>query len=344
MRAMTRRLPSSGAEAFGLPQEDPELVGAVVDAMARVEASLKDAVDHADPYIAAAAGHLLEAGGKRFRPLLTVLASQLGPQAGKVDDDVVRAAVVVELTHLASLYHDDVMDEALLRRGADSANARWGNTVAILTGDLLFARASQVVSALGAQAVRVQAETFEVLCSGQIHETVGPAPGQDPVEHHLRVLAEKTGVLIATAGRFGAWFGGCDAATTETMRQYGERIGVAFQLSDDVIDLASESGESGKTPGTDLREGVPTLPVLLARRSNDPADQRLLELLDGDLDDDQRLAEALSLLRVHPAMAQAREHTRQWADDARAVLAPLPDGPVKAALAQLAQGVVDRSA
>ncbi|WP_460446059.1 polyprenyl synthetase family protein [Angustibacter aerolatus] len=334
----------TAADAFGLPIDDPALAAAVTDGMERVEKQLEQAVDHVDVFIAGAARHLLEAGGKRFRPLLTVLSAQLGPEPGPVSDDVVRAAVVVELTHLASLYHDDVMDEAMLRRGADSANARWGNTVAILTGDLLFARASQVVTDLGVEAVRVQAETFEVLCAGQTHETIGPPEGADPVEHYLTVLGEKTGSLIATAGRFGARFGGADDAVVEVMRRYGERIGVAFQLADDLIDLASESAESGKTPGTDLREGVPTLPVLLARRSTDPADARLLELLDGDLHDDARHAEALELLRAHPAMTEAREVTRQWADDARAALSSLPEGPITRALAQLAHGVVERSA
>jgi heptaprenyl diphosphate synthase len=335
---------STGTAAFGLELDDPTLSAAVVAGMDRVEQALRSSVEHVDGYIAEVAGHLLEAGGKRFRPLLTVLASQLGPRPGQVSEDVVRAAVVVELTHLASLYHDDVMDEASMRRGATSANARWGNTVAILTGDLLFARASQVVSGLGAEAVHIQATTFEVLCSGQIRETVGPGAGQDPVEHYLRVLAEKTGVLIATAGRFGAWFGGCDAETIEVLRQYGERIGVAFQLADDLIDLVSEAGESGKTPGTDLREGVLTLPVLLARRSTDPADARLLDLLAGDLSDEARHGEALRLLRAHPALDQAREYTRHWADQARRALDPLPEGPVRATLAALADGVVERTA
>jgi heptaprenyl diphosphate synthase len=335
---------ASGADAFGLAIDDADLAAALADGMARVETSLRESVGHVDNYISTTAGHLLEAGGKRFRPLLTVLAAQAGPQVGKTSDDVVKAAVVVELTHLASLYHDDVMDEALLRRGSDSANARWGNTVAILTGDLLFARASQVVADLGADAVRVQAMTFEMLCSGQIRETVGPAPGQDPVQHYLAVLADKTGVLIATAGRFGAWFGGCDEATVEVMRRYGERIGLAFQLADDLIDLSSESGESGKTPGTDLREGVATLPVLFARESTDPADARLLELLAGDLADDALHAEALTLLQAHPAMERAREQTRRHAEAARAALAPLADGPVKTALSRLAQAVVERTA
>ena len=328
--------------------DDPAVSAALDEGMARVEAALREAVHHVDGYIAGASNHLVQAGGKRLRPLLTLLAGQLGSGSavaapGSASDDVVKAAVVVELTHLASLYHDDVMDEALLRRGVPSANARYGNTVAILTGDLLFARASQVVADLGTEAVRTQAQTFERLCAGQIAETVGPAPGQDPVAHYLSVLADKTGSLIATAGLFGARFGGCDEATVEIMRQYGERLGVAFQLADDLIDLASATEESGKTPGTDLREGVPTLPVLLARRSSDPADAELLELLNGSLDDDVRLARAVQLLRAHPALEQARRQTAAWADQARAALAPLPDSPVKAALQMLATAVVQRS-
>ena len=325
--------------------DDPAVSAALDEGMARVEAAIREAVHHVDGYIDGASNHLVEAGGKRLRPMLTLLAGQLGVgSSGPASDDVVKAAVVVELTHLASLYHDDVMDEALLRRGVPSANARYGNTVAILTGDLLFARASQVVADLGTEAVRIQAMTFERLCAGQIAETVGPPPGHDPVAHYLSVLADKTGSLIATAGLFGARFGGCDEATVEVMRQYGERLGVAFQLADDLIDLASASEESGKIPGTDLREGVATLPVLLARRSSDPADGELLELLAGSLDDDARLARALYLLRQHPALSAARAQTAAWADDARAVLAPLPDSPVKSALDLLATAVVQRSA
>jgi heptaprenyl diphosphate synthase len=312
---------------------------------------LEQAVEQADGYISGVSGLLVAAGGKRFRPLLTLLAGLLGPNARDADgsyrdralDDVVKAAVVVELTHLASLYHDDVMDEAMLRRGADSANARYGNTVAILTGDLLFSRASQLVSELGADAVRLQAVTFERLCTGQIRETVGPSSEEDPVEHYLGVLAEKTGSLIATAGHFGAQFSGCDDSTVAIMRQNGEHIGVAFQLADDLIDLASESAESGKTPGTDLREGVPTLPVLLARRSTDPGDGRLLELLAGGLDDDDRHREALTLLRSHPSMTEAQAETERWAERARGCLEPLPESPVKTALQDLSVAVVRRS-
>ena len=235
------------------------------------------------------------------------------------------------------------MDEALQRRGVPSANARWDNTVAILTGDFLFARASDVLADLGPEAVRIQARTFERLVVGQIRETVGPAEGADPVEHYLSVVADKTGSLIATSGRFGAMLSGADPDVVETLTRYGERIGVAFQLSDDLLDVSSEAAESGKTPGTDLREGVATLPVLHVRRSDDPADHRLRQLLGGPLVDDAAHAEALGLLRVHPAMESARTEVRRCADDARDLLRQLPDIPARAALESLCDVVVERT-
>jgi heptaprenyl diphosphate synthase len=329
------RVAATGA----LPTADPALEAALRTGLDDVEALLATAVSGVHASFGDASGHLMTAGGKRFRPLLTVLASQLGSGAGA---DVVRAAAVVELTHLASLYHDDVMDEAALRRGTASANAHYGNTVAILTGDLLFARASSLVAELGPEAVIVQAATFERLVTGQTRETVGPTAGEDPVQHYLGVLADKTGALIATSGRFGAEFSGCPPEVVEVLVEYGERIGVAFQLADDLIDLASETGQSGKTPGTDLREGVPTLPVLLARASTDPADAELLELLDGDLTDDARHARALTLLRAHPSLEAAKTQTVAWADAAREALAPLPPSSVRDALDALAEGVVTR--
>ena len=201
----------------------------------------------------------MAAGGKRFRPMLALLAAQLGdPDAPEV---IVAPPWSCELTHLATLYHDDVMDEAAVRRGAPSANSRWSNSVAILTGDLLFARASDLLADLGPEAVRIQARTFERLVTGQIRETVGARPGEDPVAHHLAVLADKTGSLVATSARFGAGFAGVDASLVEALTAFGEEVGVAFQLSDDLLDIVSEGGASGKSPGTDLREGIATLPV-----------------------------------------------------------------------------------
>ncbi|AXG78373.1 polyprenyl synthetase family protein [Streptomyces paludis] len=329
---------------FGLSVRDQALEADVQTGLAAVEAGLLDATKSDVPFITEAAQHLVRAGGKRFRPLLVMLASQFGdPYA----PGVVPAAVVVELTHLATLYHDDVMDEADVRRGVPSANTRWDNSVAVLTGDFLFARASQILSDLGPDAVRVQAEAFERLVTGQILETVGPRDGRDPVDHYLDVIGGKTGSLIAVSGRFGAMASGADESVIDILTQYGERLGVAFQLADDVLDIASDSHESGKTPGTDLREGIPTLPVLLLRAQaaahGRPEDLELVELLDGDLADDALLAEALKRLRVHPALEQARRDTVRYAEAARATLAPLPEGYAKSALVELCDAVVHRA-
>jgi len=305
-----------------------------------IEAALLEATEAGTPMVTDAARQVIAAGGKRFRPLLVVLGSHFG--SAPPADDVVRAAVVVELTHVASLYHDDVMDEAGLRRGSPSANARWGNTIAILVGDFLFAKASDIVSELGPEFVRLQARTFFRLVQGQIAETVGPEPEQDPLEHYLQVVADKTGSLIATSALFGSKIAGAEPALQQKLRRFGEEIGIVFQLSDDIIDVTSD--ETGKTPGTDLREGIPTLPTLLARRSTDPADGRLLELLDSDLHDDSALAEALRLLRTHRSIEQAREQVRYRAEAARTLLDELPTGPARDALNELCDTVVTRVA
>ncbi len=305
-----------------------------------IESELIEAAQAETPMVTEAAQHIIASGGKRFRPLLVVLASHLGPKADPAD--VVKSAVVVELTHVASLYHDDVMDDARLRRGAPSANVRWSNSVAILVGDYLFARASDIVSELGNELVQLQARTFARLVQGQIAETVGPVDGEDPLAHYLQVVADKTGSLIATSAVFGAKVSGADAAVQQAMAEFGEEIGMIFQLSDDIIDITSDV--TGKTPGTDLREGVPTLPILLARQSNDPADARLLELLDSDLSEDTALAEVLTLLRRHRSIDQARAEVLRRADLARSKLRTLPATPARSALEELCDTVVTRSA
>ena len=304
-----------------------------------IDAALLRAAEADSELVTEAAQHIIAAGGKRFRPLLVVLGSYLGPR--EATEDVVKAAVVVELTHVASLYHDDVMDEAGIRRGSPSANSRWGNTVAILVGDLLFARASDIVCDLGPEFVRLQARTFSRLVQGQIAETVGPSD-TDPLDHYLQVVADKTGSLIATSALFGSKISNAAPQLQRVMAEFGEQIGIVFQLSDDIIDITSD--QTGKTPGTDLREGIPTLPTLLARRSDDPADVRLLQLLDSDLHDDGALHEVLDLLRRHPCIDQAREEVRRRADAARALLDPLPIGPARDALDDLCTTVVTRTA
>jgi heptaprenyl diphosphate synthase len=328
---------------LAVPGATPALAARLRDGLARVDTLLHEVVDHDDPFIARASSHLVEAGGKRFRPLLTLLAAELGKG---INDDVVRAAAGVELTHLASLYHDDVMDEASVRRGVPSANAAYDNSTAILVGDLLFGKASELVAGLGAEAVLIQAQTFVRLCAGQIRDDRASPEGVDPVDYYLGVLADKTGVLIATAGRYGVMFGGGPPEAVEIMRAYGEKVGIAFQLADDLIDIASDADDTGKTPGTDLREGVATLAVLRVRSMADaarPGDARLLELLDSDLShDDDGVAEALALLRAHPALDQARAETYAVAREAQALLDPLPDSDAKAALQALALSVVER--
>ena len=320
---------------------DPAFDSRLASSVEEVERSLRSAVVSNYPFVTETSRHLVDAGGKRFRPLLTLLASHFGPRPA--NDDVIKAAVVVELTHLATLYHDDVMDEAQLRRGAPSANARWDNSIAILTGDFLFARASDILADLGPEAVRIQAQTFERLCTGQIREAVGPDDGIDPVKHHLQVLSDKTGSLIATAGRFGAMMAGAEASTIDTLSRFGEAIGVAFQLADDIVDITSDAEQSGKLPGTDLREGVPTLATLIARGSDNPENARLIDFLSGPIPNDADHAVALNLLRQHPALESAREEARRWANDSRRTLEPLPEGPAKTALETLCDYVVNRT-
>ncbi len=326
--------------ALAVPILDDELEARLRARMAEVEDALLRHVESEAPFVTRAARHLMEAGGRRFRPLLVLLA------AGTGDADapgVLTSACVVELTHLASLYHDDVMDEADLRRGAASANARWDNHVAILTGDFLFSKSSELTADLGPEAVRLQAQTFTRLVEGQILETLGPSEGQDPLEHYLRVVAGKTGSLISTSARYGAMFAGAPRDVVEALTEYGEKVGVAFQLSDDILDIASVTEESGKTPGTDLREGVPTLPVLIAQRSTDPADARLLELLDSDLSADDPHSEALALLREHGSMAEARAYVVGLAAEAKELLKVLPEGSVRTALEAFADAVATRT-
>jgi heptaprenyl diphosphate synthase len=320
---------------------DAELAAAMTEDLARVEAALRDTSFGGDEMFSAASHHMMEAGGKRFRAMLVLLAARFGDFS---DERIVPAAVAIELTHLATLFHDDVMDEASMRRGHESANSRFGNSVAILVGDYLFARASRILADLGPDAIRIQAETFGRLVDGQLLETVGVRPGGDPLEHYMHVITEKTGSLIATSGRFGAMFAGLPEEMVDLIAEACLRIGVAWQLSDDVLDISSTSSQSGKEPGTDLRQGVRTLPVLYALRSADPADERLRFLLtEADLGDPALHTEALTLLRKSPAIDEARDTVRAWIGEARTRLAKLADVPARAAFESLCDFVTTRT-
>ncbi|PIE99718.1 MAG: geranylgeranyl pyrophosphate synthase [Propionibacterium sp.] len=290
------------------------------------------------PFLTEVAQHITGAGGKRFRPLLVCTAANFGEPVA--DEDRITAALAVELTHVASLYHDDVMDEAPLRRGAPSANDRWGNFIAIMAGDFLFARASAMVAKLGADYVKLQAETFGRLVKGQIAETVGPEDNEDRLEHYLQVIADKTGSLIATSAVFGGMISNASDEVITALSKFGEEIGIVFQLSDDLIDITSE--HTGKTPGTDLREGVATLPTLLLQASTDPADDELKALITGDLSNDDDLALALEKLRAHSVMEKAYNEVQRRAELARNYLTPLPDCAAKDALIQVCSDIVGR--
>jgi heptaprenyl diphosphate synthase len=326
---------------FGIPNLAPGLEEQLVSQMADVEALLRSHTRSEYPFVDETAHHLVAAGGKRLRPLLTLLTAQYGDPTR---DGIIAAAVACEITHLATLYHDDVMDEAPLRRGVESANMRWGNTIAILTGDFLFAKSSDLLADLGPAAVRLQARTFERLVIGQIMETQGPNPGQDPLEHYLKVVADKTGSLISASARYGGMISGAPADITETVTVFGEKIGVAFQLADDVIDIASESNQSGKTPGTDLREGVPTLVTLNVMNSSDSVDGDLKRLLSAPIEDEATVQQVLAALRNHKALDESREQLHQVAKQARLALGPLPINDATGALMSLCDAVIDRSA
>ena len=322
---------------------DEALTAEIAEDLAVVEAALRDTTFGGNEMFMEVSRHGMAAGGKRFRAMLVLLAARFGDPR---DKRIVPGAVAIELTHLATLFHDDVMDEASMRRGQPSANSLYGNSVAILAGDYLFARASRILADLGPEAVRIQAETFSRLVDGQLAETVGVRPDGDALAHYMKVIEDKTGSLIATSGRFGAMFAGASSSLVEQIAEACMRIGVAWQLSDDVIDLASSSQESGKSEGTDLKQGVRTLPVLYALRSSAPSpdEARLRDLLSLDeLSDPALHAEALALLRKSPAMAEARATVRTWIGEARAIVTGLPDVPARAAFESLCDFVETRT-
>ncbi|MFE6997302.1 polyprenyl synthetase family protein [Microbacterium sp. NPDC057659] len=308
-----------------------------------VESGLAEDLKATDSVADAASRYLYEAGGKRIRPILTLLTAQLGD--GNIPA-VIDIAKALELTHLGSLYHDDVMDGADKRRGVPSAHEVWGNNVAILTGDILFSRASQLMSHHGDRAIRLQSDTFERLVLGQLHETVGAQPGDDPIEFYLQVLSDKTGSLIAAATQGGVIFSNAPAEYEEPMRIFGEKIGVAFQLLDDVIDLSANPADTGKVPGTDLRAGVPTMPLLLLQQedSGDLAhriDEGVSRIADGE--DAALLDGPLAELRDHPATQRTRELAHSWTKEAIAALGVLPKGSVREALTRFAESLEERS-
>ncbi|MFM8693204.1 MAG: polyprenyl synthetase family protein [Actinomycetota bacterium] len=326
--------------SLGIANLDKDLERELLTGLDQVEALLSSHIQGDYPLLIETSRHLVEAGGKRFRPLITLLASYFGKGQS---DQVIAAAVVCELTHVATLYHDDVMDEAKLRRGVSSANSRWSNTVAILTGDYLFSKASDLLADLGPEAVRLQAKTFERLVIGQIQETQGSKNGEDALKHYLQVVSDKTGSLIATSARFGAMLSGANREIVETLTKFGEKIGIAFQLADDVIDISSDASQSGKVPGTDLKEGIPTLVTLQIISSTLDEDQELRLLLQNPIPE-EKIAEVLTKLRQHRALKDAKSYLHNLSLEAKQLLEPLPAIPARSALEGLCDAVIERTA
>ena len=326
--------------SLGIANLDKDLERELIAGLDKVEALLSSHIQGDYPLLIETSRHLVEAGGKRFRPLITLLASHFGKGQS---NQVIAAAVVCELTHVATLYHDDVMDEAKLRRGVSSANSRWSNTVAILTGDYLFSKASDLLADLGPEAVRLQAKTFERLVIGQIQETQGAKSGDDALKHYLKVVSDKTGSLIATSARFGAMLSGADREIVETLTKFGEKIGIAFQLADDVIDISSDASQSGKVPGTDLKEGIPTLVTLQIISSNLEEDKELRQLLQSPLPE-EKIADVLIKLRQHRALKDAKSYLHNLSLEAKQLLQPLPAIPARSALESLCDAVIERTA
>ena len=327
--------------SLGIPNLDSQLESHLISRMGEVETLLRSHIVGKYPLVIETSRHLVEAGGKRLRPLLTLLAAEFGDSSR---EEIIQAAVVCELTHLATLYHDDVMDEAPLRRGVESANKRWDNTVAILTGDYLFAKTSALLAELGPEAVRIHAETFERLVIGQIMETQGSTAGLSLLDHYTQVIADKTGSLIATSARYGAMFAGASAKDVEILTAYGEKIGILFQLADDIIDIASETTESGKTPGTDLREGVPTMVTVHIIESHDPADEALKKILSAPITDEAIVAQTLATLRTHKVMRDSRKLLVRYANESKELLRDLANSPAKDALVSLCDAIITRTA
>jgi heptaprenyl diphosphate synthase len=323
----------------GIPNIDKQLEASLIIDMKKVEDLMRSHIQGDYPLVVETSRHLVEAGGKRLRPLLTLISAQFGDPTNY---DIIKAAVCCELTHLATLYHDDVMDDAVLRRGVISANKKWNNAVAILTGDYLFSKVSDMLADIGPEAVKLQAKTFERLVIGQIKETQGKSEGLSQIDHYMKVVADKTGSLIATSARFGALLSGASPNVVEVLTKFGEKIGVAFQVADDLLDIASDETASGKTPGTDLKEGIPTLVTLFVMAENDPADKDLINKLNKPISDDD-LPNVISELRKHKALKKVQEYLSKVATEANELLVDLPAGAAKEALNNLTFALVNRS-
>lgn len=301
----------------------------MVDDLGRIERALHESVRTPDPYLNEIASHLISAGGKLLRPVLTLAAAQVA--GGPASDDAVQGGIACELVQTGSLYHDDVMDEAPTRRGVETVNAKWGNLQAILAGDFLLARASEIAASLGTEVAALLARTIGRLCEGQIEELRHTYNAARPESSYVASIAGKTASLFATSARIGGIVAGFERPMIDTLTDYGEAFGMVFQIVDDLLDITATDGQLGKPAGHDMVEGVYTLPVLRTLQSGGIAAASLLDLLGKPLEPSER-EKALEIVRAHGGVESALDTAREWADRAVAACATLPPTPATAAL------------
>ena len=316
-------------DRFALPVADEDLD--------RLEVCLRQVVVQGDPFLDEVATHLVEAGGKRLRPALSLLSASLSGEAAS--EDTLLGAVSVELVHLASLYHDDVMDEAVKRRNVPSVNARWGNLVAIVAGDFLLARSAEIAASLGTEVAGLLAATLARLCQGQIAEVRACYQVERDEQAYLTAVADKTAALMSTACRIGALTAGLDRADVDALTRFGECLGMVFQIRDDVLDIVADESELGKPPGQDLVEGIYTLPVQRALADR-RAGAELRALLGRPLDE-EAVALARGLVARSSGIAASAAVARRYAEEAVEATQALSSGPVPKALAELGLGLLD---
>ena len=328
----------SRAATPGLEAPDPVLERRVQDRLDLVEDALLEAVRSDSEFVTEAASYLLKAGGKRFRPLLVVLSGHFGDGD---DARLIPGAVAIELTHVATLHHDDVIDEASARHGVASVNSKWGNTVAILTGDYLFARASDISSDLGGEVTRLLARTIATVSDGQIREITAAGRLDQAEDSYMEIIRRKTASLIATSCRLGGMLSGASPDMVRRLDEFGAALGMAFQLSDDIMDVTSSEEELRKNPGQDMREGVYTLPVLYALDDGDLGGE-LRDLLSEGPPDGERLARALEILKADGSIERAREAVTNEVRGAKRVAGELPSGSARDALVHIAEFLATR--
>jgi heptaprenyl diphosphate synthase len=295
----------------------------------RIEAALGAAVASSDPYMTQIASHLVVAGGKRLRPVMTVAAAQTA--GGPATDAAVQGGVACELVHLGSLYHDDVMDEAATRRGVETVNAKWGNLQAILAGDFLLSRASEIAASLGTEVAGLLARTIGWLCEGQIEELRHTYDTSRTEDSYFTSIRGKTASLYGTAARIGGIVAGFDRQRIDALTEYGNAYGMVFQIVDDVLDVVATDEQLGKPAGHDMVEGVYTLPVLRTLQLDGTAAEELRELLGRPLDAVAR-DKALAIVRSDAGVDEAITEARRFIADAEDACATLPDTPTAAAL------------